>query len=1243
MTDSSDPVTGSVGEDPNQQLTAASPAGDDLVTDAELDSAGDDKFQAEHLVAEIASVIENHDPQRSANIALYGAWGSGKSSIARLLENEFDEGHPQNLRSSRGALRTKFVRFDAFKYAGHSLHRHFLLKVAEGLEIKARNYEERLYSSVTSHRVDLNFDNVVRLGKLVVLFIVLPTVIAAIAGAMAWAGWVSELSLGEGTRAALPEALALLSVPSAAGLFALMREILPSEIVTEHPSSEEQFEAEFSRLIAQTSADRVVIFVDEIDRCAPSEVVDTLDTIRTFLEVPRCLVVVAADQRVLERALSEKVRQTTPDETTNPYYSGGSAYLDKVFHYQFSIPPLLPTVISKYALDLVKEKGGVWDEVDCEEVVSILIPTHVRSPRRVKALLNNFVLTYRLASNRNVGSRGGATLDKRAGELAVLVCLRAEFPLFARELPQHPSLPTLIRWLHRHQSPDDKSEDDENEPDGVDPRPRGTSAAWRRARDYFHGYAIGDEPLPASDVEERGPDVTAPENLLKAIRDDLIGYLSKSAYVQTPGTDLIYLIDASGFFGLEADTAEELASLAYDANREDLRHAIRDLDEEGQVAALKLLAHRTREHAFGEEGSNMASSLLWAAYVASETALGECVDAIARAVEQQQQRKRLRTQDLSGALRVGLLSTWAGARGLVASVLETEQHRKDEGLALTILEHAPSLLDRNEDEVLEAVAWGLVRDGREFALVLTERMDAGKAGEVLRRCSLGVLPRVLLTTTTEDSELGSVAEGRPIVEASLAGALDRLLEEDDRSLAEYVASAAVNEGRGPLVDIVFQRASDFVPASTRELAVAALTAAVNRDWSEIPLWASIGASPSYPAAERAAAARDLSRQLWAARGHREASADSFIEALSSVQQLAPDKENRRALAESAIQEAVGEKTPNLPNVNRLQSEFEHIEVFTEQGIFPSDVAGNLVAEALIETLSLEIPVVRPNRPAPATGVQQDWAEDWSLWAAERSENDRAAELVGAVKESPWLMTPRRECLAIQVSANSDLDSPYDFEEIVAFAREHADDSAFGETLELWLTKYTVEPDEVFVIASSHLEEGLGEPMRRALSSWAEQATKSQRAEAIVPALGRLPKRRPPVDYLDAIHVTEADHRLLAKSIAAQLESINRWNDSQRRNVLDTWNQLDVSDKRARIDLLRNVAVVFAETARAGALAFLDYPELLQDPPGEVREELREAFRPRVKGTRERAMRKLLDKTGIDRKGFFEKATDIFRP
>ncbi len=92
--------------------------------------------------------------------------------------------------------------------------------------------------------------------------------------------------------------------------------------------------------IDRSSDQRLVVFIDELDRCAPSEVASTLESLRTFLGVEGCIFIVAADQQVLEHALTRHLRQATPPDLANPYYSAGSAYLDKIFQYQLSFPPI---------------------------------------------------------------------------------------------------------------------------------------------------------------------------------------------------------------------------------------------------------------------------------------------------------------------------------------------------------------------------------------------------------------------------------------------------------------------------------------------------------------------------------------------------------------------------------------------------------------------------------------------------------------------------------------------------------------------------------------------------------------------------------------------------------------------------------------------------------------------------------------------------------------------------------------
>ena len=75
----------------------------------------------------------------------------------------------------------------------------------------------------------------------------------------------------------------------------------------------------------------------------------------------------------------------------------------------------------------------------------MLIPNHVRSPRRAKTLLNSFALAYDLGNRRMMAGHIADDLPARGRELAFLTCLRVEFPLLAAELQQHPELISALR------------------------------------------------------------------------------------------------------------------------------------------------------------------------------------------------------------------------------------------------------------------------------------------------------------------------------------------------------------------------------------------------------------------------------------------------------------------------------------------------------------------------------------------------------------------------------------------------------------------------------------------------------------------------------------------------------------------------------------------------------------------------------------------------------------------------------
>jgi KAP-like P-loop domain-containing protein len=368
---------------------------DDLIDDRALISLDQDEFRIGDVVEEVAELCTS--APTPATVALYGSWGSGKSSLGNLLKARFEANK-----------KIAFARFDAFKYAEVPLRRHFLSQVAGAFGVNDKKFKEDLYASRKEIGVAIPKEKLGALALTILVAAVITTLLAALAAfviALLSKGGLHDLH--QNFTAALRSSVPGIAVatPLLAAALALVGKYLTAETTVEAPSSEEQFEDLFGKLVKRIKKEkkcgRIVIFIDELDRCSPRQVVSALETLRTFLEVTDCIFVVAADQQVLEHALNDAARQATPFNAANPYYSAGSAYLDKIFQFQLQLPPVLPRRLSRYALDLIEKRQGVWAKVaNRAELVSVLVPTHVTSPRRVKALLNAFSLLYRLALRR---------------------------------------------------------------------------------------------------------------------------------------------------------------------------------------------------------------------------------------------------------------------------------------------------------------------------------------------------------------------------------------------------------------------------------------------------------------------------------------------------------------------------------------------------------------------------------------------------------------------------------------------------------------------------------------------------------------------------------------------------------------------------------------------------------------------------------------------------------------------------
>ena len=714
-------------------MTVGALTSEDLVPDRALVAGDRDDFNLNaiaHRLADLTSVSET-----PLNIALFGAWGSGKSSTHELLRRALKD-KPGNI---------ALVRYDAWKYGGESLKRNFISHAANQLGFRERDsagevikknraFHRGLYEKQRRAEVDFRELSLRKLEPVAffmatfILFIVSFSLVTGMASVL-----TNEDFLGQ-IGAALPRFLGPAGVIG--GVVAVAKHIIAGatvDVEQSQPAADEEFARVFGELRDRARSEkhhsRLVFFVDELDRCAPDDVVKTLTALRTFLDQEDCVFIVAADREVIEKALAE-LPQVTPLDIENPYYSSASSFFDKVFHNQVPLPPLRGRRLTRYARDLVSERGGIWAELRAAEpngrlldrVIYALIPSHVRSPRRIKVLLNNFATTARIAQSRNV-----AWLE-RARELAKLTVLQTEFPLLAADLVHEPKLPTyllepppapserLIRLLERHGGVVRTSGDDVESP-----------------------AALTDVPLASGVNAEDGEE--AIKLLAESERRLLRRYLERvqAAGISDPGRDLLYLEAAGAAVGLDDPALGELVENEAAEFPQRVVEALSARSTSDRQAVARVLADMADQE-FGDERDNVMTALLDAAHLLGDD-VGPVADSILGSVKSYQQEQQLADRFLVSTLALALRTETEGRlvdelfkdprlfdsaehAGMVAALLDRVPAPHDDTVRQQVAKHVadPVALRQPLRELPESAAVALI-ESQEVREAMSAALD----------------------------------------------------------------------------------------------------------------------------------------------------------------------------------------------------------------------------------------------------------------------------------------------------------------------------------------------------------------------------------------------------------------------------------------------------------------------------------------------------------------------------------------
>lgn len=375
-----------------------------------------DLLDFDYLISMTKDIIEN-DELSPSSIGIYGDWGSGKSSLAEMALKELSE--------EDGFVCLKFNGwlFEGYEDAKTALIGSILDKIAEnktpkgkGLDALNRLYESIDFFKLASKGVKYGADFLLTGGIGTIADLTMKSVLAQ----------VKENNLKDSvTDEQVEKSLEAVFNNSE------IRDTLKS------------FQDDFQDLLKETKIKKLVVFIDELDRCNHDTILETLEAIRLFLFAPGTSFILGADERQVMYA----VRKKFPEIEGN-HIDIGKEYLEKMIQYPIKIPQLGIKEVEYYITCLLfkdafksdfgsfydyikgeKKKDFINFEIKYEEIApkfadlnqevlretislskqlsSVLSTSLKGNPRHCKRFLNALSMRLKMASFK------GLTLDKK--------------------------------------------------------------------------------------------------------------------------------------------------------------------------------------------------------------------------------------------------------------------------------------------------------------------------------------------------------------------------------------------------------------------------------------------------------------------------------------------------------------------------------------------------------------------------------------------------------------------------------------------------------------------------------------------------------------------------------------------------------------------------------------------------------------------------------------------------------------
>lgn len=286
-----------------------------------------------------------------ASIGVYGDWGSGKSSLIKMSMDELSKDENTVCLIFNGWL------FEGYEDAKTALMGSILDVIEEKrkLTVKAQACIRGLYKSIDKFKL---LKSGAKLGADLVLTGGIGTIVDMGMNSVGKliADKVTNATSSGGNVSGIIDGIDLEKI----------QENIEEELSNKEIRNDiREFQNNFVELLKETKIEKLIIFIDELDRCSPDTILETLEAIRLFLFMGNVAFIIGADERHISYAVKKKFK-----EIEGLQIDIGKEYLEKMIQYPIRIPRLNSKEVEFYITCLFFQKDLSKEEF--EDIVEYL-------------------------------------------------------------------------------------------------------------------------------------------------------------------------------------------------------------------------------------------------------------------------------------------------------------------------------------------------------------------------------------------------------------------------------------------------------------------------------------------------------------------------------------------------------------------------------------------------------------------------------------------------------------------------------------------------------------------------------------------------------------------------------------------------------------------------------------------------------------------------------------------------------